>query len=137
MSTTTIDFYVNQQYNSSVESYNVIGTIPGQDPSKTIILSSLMDSWWNQGVADSAIGMGMMLSIAKYFKDNDITPKYNLKFIAFGGEEYGYLGAGSYQSRHESENIVGVIDLNQLGFTQSDPPLTMDLCTNKLTLKYV
>ncbi|MCX6665409.1 MAG: M28 family peptidase, partial [Euryarchaeota archaeon] len=137
MATTTIDFYVNQNYNESVESYNVIGTIPGEDTTKTFIVSSLMDSWWNQGTADSAIGMGMMLAIAKYFKDNDITPKYNLKFIAFGGEEYGYLGAQSYQSRHSSETIVGVIDLNQLGFTQDDPPLTMDLCTNKFTLKYI
>ncbi|MFH1101186.1 MAG: M28 family peptidase [Methanobacteriota archaeon] len=137
MSTTTIDFYVNQYYNESVESYNVIGTIPGHDNSRTIIVSSLMDSWWNPGVADSAIGCGLMLSVAKFFKDNNIVPKYKLKFIAFGGEEYGYLGAKSYQSRHENENIVGVIDLNQLGFTQNDPPLTMDLCANKLLFKYV
>ncbi|MCX6666610.1 MAG: M28 family peptidase, partial [Euryarchaeota archaeon] len=129
--------YINQQYNESVESYNVIGTIPGEDTSKTFIISSLYDSWWDQGTADSAIGMGMLLAIAKYFKDNDITPKYNLKFIAFGGEEYGYLGAYSYQSRHSSETIAGVVDLNQIGFTQNDPPLKMNLCSNKFLLKYM
>jgi Zn-dependent M28 family amino/carboxypeptidase len=35
--------------------------------------------------------------LAKFYKhletDYGIIPKYNLKFIAFGGEEYGYLGA--------------------------------------------
>jgi hypothetical protein len=139
MENTTIDFYINQSYNESVESYNVIGTIPGQDTSKTVVISSLYDCWWNQGTADSAIGMGMVLAMAKYYKDLQsnygITPKYNLKFIAFGGEEYGFLGAASYESRHADEDIVSVIDLNQLGFTQTDPKLTFNIATNFPLLK--
>jgi hypothetical protein len=119
-----------------VESYNVIGEIEGKDPSKTVIISSLYDSWWTQGTADSAISIGMLLTMAKYYKElktnYDITPENNIKFIAFGGEEFGYLGAKHYESAHSDEDIVAVIDLNQLGFTQTDPRLTMDLCTNKI-----
>ena len=127
----TVDFWLNQSYNESVESDNVIGTIYGADTSKTIIVSSLYDCWWDQGTTDSAIGMSIVLGIAKYFKENNILPRYNLKFIAFGGEEYGFIGAESYEARHRDEEIVNVIDLNQLGFEErSDQRLNFTIYAN-------
>jgi len=128
-----IDFNLKQQLNTSVVSYDVIGQLNGTDPSKTVIIDCLYDSWWCQGTADSAIGMAMVLGIAKYFKEHNITPKYNIKFIAFGGEEHGFAaGSNYYESAHPSENIPYVIDLNQLGFRQDDPKLTLDIIGNKL-----
>ena len=128
-----IDFKLKQQLNTSVVSYDVIGQLNGTDPSKTVIIDCLYDSWWCQGTADSAIGMAMVLAIAKYFKEHDITPKYNIKFIAFGGEEHGFCaGSNYYESAHPSENIPYVIDLNQLGYRQDDPKLTLDIIGNKL-----
>jgi len=128
----TIDFYINQRYNDSVESYNVIGQLNGTDSSKTVIVDCLYDSWWCQGTADAAIGMAMVLGVAKYFVDNDIRPKYNLKFIGFGGEEYGMRGAISYEYIHKTENVIYVIDLNQICFTQEEPRLTLNIICNKL-----
>ena len=131
----TISFWLEQEINISIHSYNVIGQINGTDPSKTIILCSLYDCWWNQGTADSAIGMSIVLAIAKYMKelcDQGIKPKYTVKFIAFGGEEAGFNGAYSYEARHSDEDIVAVLDLNQLGFTQPDPALTFNIFTNDL-----
>ena len=131
----TIDYYLNQSYNESVLSYNVIGQLNGTDPSKTVIVCSLYDSWWCQGTADSAMGMSIVLGIAKYFHDHNITPKYNIKFIAFGGEEYGYRGAKYYEAAHRydgSETVTTVIDLNQLCFTQEKPRLTFNIISNKL-----
>lgn len=130
--TCTVDFYVNQSFNTSVISYNVIGQINGTDQSKTVIISSLYDSMWCQGTADSAIGMSIVLGIAKYFKDYDVTPKYNVKFIAFGGEEYGMIGAKYYEAAHKNESIWLVVDINQVGFHQLDPRLTLHIITNKL-----
>ncbi len=125
-----ISFWINQSWTENVESYNVIGQINGTDPTKTVIIGCLYDCWWNQGTADSAIGMGMVLAIAKYFKDNNITPKYNLKFIGFAGEEQGLRGAYYYESKHSTENVITVIDLNQVGFSQVGPPLTLELIIN-------
>jgi hypothetical protein len=85
----TVDFFINQTYNESVISYSVIGQLNGTDPTKTVIVGCLYDSWWTQGTADSAIGMAMVLAVAKYFIENSITPDYTIKFIAFGGEEVG------------------------------------------------
>jgi len=130
----TISFWIDQRY-SSMESYNVIGQINGTDRNKTVLLTTLYDSWWNQGTADSAIGTGIVISIARFFKEHGITPKYTLKFIAFGGEELGALGAYYYNDTYLNENITTVIDLNQLGFRErSDQRLTFHIVTNNETL---
>jgi hypothetical protein len=130
---TRVDFYINQEFNDSIICYNVIGQLNGTDPSKTVIVDCLYDSWWCQGTADSAIGMAMVLGIAKYFIDNEITPKYNIKFIGFGGEEVGCRGAKYYEAAHKDENIIYMIDLNQLGFKTPGYKLTLCLYINKLS----
>jgi hypothetical protein len=133
-----VDLSLTQHLNTSVISYNVIGEIPGRDPTKSVIVSCLYDGWWNQAAGDAAIGMAMVLGIAKYFVQAGITPQFTLKFIAFGGEEYDVLGAKYYVAMHKNESIVALIDLNQLGFTQDTPRLTLDFVANKgLFLKKV
>ena len=133
-----IDFYINQSWNDSIISYNVIGLLNGTNADETVIVGCLYDCWWNQGTADSAIGMAMVFGIAKYFHDYNITPKCNVKFIGFSGEEYGALGAKYYDATHPDENITTVIDLNQLGFDQPDPVnnprLTLNFVSNSLSL---
>ncbi|MCK4365693.1 MAG: M20/M25/M40 family metallo-hydrolase [Thermoplasmatales archaeon] len=132
---TTVDFFINQTYNESVISYNVIGQLNGTDPSKTVIVDCLYDSWWTQGTADAAIGMAMVLAVAKYFVENNITPDYTIKFIGFGGEEVGLRGARYYEETHDDEDILYVVDLNQICFWQDDDEinLTLNLICNKLS----
>lgn len=129
----TIDFNLSQRYNTSVISYNVIGELEGLNKDKIIIISCLYDSWWCQGTADSAIGMGIVLAIAKYFNEFNIKPNYTIKFIAFSGEEYGFRGSEYYEDIHKNENIVAVIDLNQVGFTQEKPRLSLNIVSNRLS----
>lgn len=128
----SVDFHINQTLNKSAISYNVIGQLNGTDPSKTVIVDCLYDSWWTQGTADAAIGMAMVLGVAKYFKDHNITPKYNIKFIGFGGEEVGIKGARYYAAAHPDEDILYVVDLNQICFWQDGPELTLNVVCNKL-----
>ena len=49
-----------------------------------------------EGSCDSAIGMSIVLAIANYSRELErlgISPKYDMKFIGFGGEEAGVRGA--------------------------------------------
>jgi hypothetical protein len=126
----TVDFYSKQMYNESVICYNVIGQLNGTDPSKTVLVDCLYDSVWCQGTGDSAIGMAVVMGIAKYFTDNNITPKYNINFIGFGGEEAGCRGARYYEVTHKDEKIIYVIDFNQIGFEQRYPRQTLNLICN-------
>jgi len=126
----TVDFYLNQRLNLSVDSYNIIGQLNGTDRTKTVIVCCLYDSWWCQGTGDSAIGMAIVMGVAKYYMEHHLIPKYTMKFIGFGGEEYGMCGSRYYQATHRRENIIYVIDLNQLGFTQVYPRLTLEIAAN-------
>ncbi|HWR63047.1 MAG TPA: PKD domain-containing protein, partial [Candidatus Thermoplasmatota archaeon] len=131
----TINFTIDQYWDDSVESYNVVGQINGTNSNRNIIIDCLYDSVWCQGTSDSAIGCGMVLSLAEKMKDLErlgIHPKYNVRFILFGGEETGALGA-KYYAHNEDHDIDSVIDLNQLGFDQRDPevPLIMNVASNK------
>ena len=132
-----IDFYMNQQWNESVDSYNVIGQINGTNSNETVVVSCLYDCLWNQGTADSAIGMAIVLGIAKYMKEQNITPKCNVRFIGFCGEEYGLRGAYYYEALHRDENISMVIDLNQLGFNWTKTRLTLAIYTNNESLNSI
>ena len=123
--------YLDQRYNKSVVSYNVVGTLEGEDPSKIFVLCGLYDSWWCQGTADSAIGVGIVMGVAKYYAERNIKPKYTMKFILFSGEELNIRGAYYYEAIHKDENIEYIIDLNQVGFTQSEPRQTLDIVGNK------
>jgi uncharacterized protein YfbU (UPF0304 family) len=141
----SFDFYINQSNNDNVESYNVIGQINGTNPNKTIIICSLYDSVWSQGSSDSAVGVGIVLALAKYMKELEenynIKPKQNIKFILFGGEEYGLRGPYHYDAVHIKENICTVIDFNQLAMKQpnpgKDPQLILHLITSKLRFPFI
>ncbi|HVQ01398.1 MAG TPA: PKD domain-containing protein [Candidatus Thermoplasmatota archaeon] len=125
-----IDYTLNQKWNESIQSSNVIGQINGTNHNKNILIGCLYDGVYNQASADSSVGIGIMLAIAKYFKENDITPMYNLRFVAFSGEEAGAHGAYSYAKQHEFDSIPIVIDLNQFAFIQTDPPMALWVIVN-------
>ncbi len=55
-----------------------------------------------RGANDNASGIAMLLSLAKYYKENP--PKYSIMFIAFGGEEIGLLGS-QYFVKHPLHSI--------------------------------
>jgi len=133
----TIDFSIDQTFQRNTKSYNVFGEIPGEDTSKTILVDCLYDGRWDEATADSAIGMGIVLAVAKTMKyladpPYNIKPKYNVKFVAFGGEEAGFRGAFYYDAAYPDEKIIYVIDLNQVGFTERYEPLTFNIIMNNL-----
>jgi len=48
-------------------------------------------------------------------------------------EEHGFVaGAKYYENLHKDEKIRYMIDLNQLGFWQDDPKLTLNIISNKI-----
>ena len=124
---TTISGYINQRFVREkhapdwipgVNAFNVEGRIKGNDSSKTVIISNRFDGWWGECPGDSGAGAGIVLAIAKYFKDNDIFPKYNLVFLETTGEDYGFRGATHYRDSHPNENFILWIGTDQLAFNQ-------------------
>jgi hypothetical protein len=129
----TVDGFLFQEYRQQtsttpgVISHNVVAyrNITNSPNNAITVLSNRMDGWWGETPGDSGVGGAILLGIAKYFKDNNITPKYNLAFLFTTGEEYGMRGAQHYVDSHprgtgqNEYNFVQWIGFDQLGFNHT------------------
>ena len=110
---------------SQVESPNVVGVLPGNDPTlKTeyVALSAHLDhlgvgepingdSIYN-GAMDDASGVASLLEIARTLHDSGTKLKRSLVFVVVTGEEKGLLGSW-YFANHPSVPAEGIVaDLN-------------------------
>lgn len=109
-----IDYYdVESEFIADFKVRNIIGKIQGENSDTAIVITAHYDHLGMVGNAhfpganDNASGTAFLLSLAKYFSQNQ--PKYDLVFIAFGAEEAGILGA-----YHFVENPM--IDLSKIKF---------------------
>lgn len=102
-------------HHTDLESVNVIAEKPAKNKladTKEVLLTAHMDSVVGApGANDNASGVGLMLELARVFKGYN-TDK-DLKFIAFGSEERGLLGARYYVDQlpqAEREGIEAVFN---------------------------
>ncbi len=82
------------------ESANIIGVLH-PELGNEIIISAHWDSFDGCGASDNASGVGVMLELAEYFLSR--RPGCTIRFISFGAEELGCLGAKAYAIRHKNE----------------------------------
>lgn len=109
--TISIDVQLIKNYTSR----NVFAYLPAKKKSKkTVVYTAHYDHLGRMGAEtyfpganDNASGTAMLLSMAKYFKENPVD--YNILFIAFAGEEAGLLG-----SKHFVEHPL--VKLNKISF---------------------
>lgn len=124
--------YIDANYFGEVESFNLIGEIPGKEKADEVVLvSGHIDTWYNtQGAMDD--GGGMMIS----YKALDVLNKLNLqakrtlRAILWTSEEFGLIGVQQYFKDHKHElnkfKIVMESDLGTfeplgLSFTNMNP----------------
>ncbi|MCO4814832.1 MAG: M20/M25/M40 family metallo-hydrolase [Flavobacteriales bacterium] len=100
-----IEFDIEAKLIKGYRSQNVIGYLPAKKKcAKTVMFTAHYDhlgrmgaDTYFPGANDNASGSAMLLTMAKYFKENP--SDYNVMFVAFAGEEAGLLG-----SKHFVEN---------------------------------
>lgn len=104
----TASFSIKQRMRT-IESQNVLATLPGADPAlrdENVIFSAHWDHLGvgepkdgdriYNGAADNASGIATMLEIARKMKGLDPAPKRTVLFIALTAEEQGLLGSEYY-----------------------------------------
>jgi hypothetical protein len=79
---------------------NLIARIPGQDPSRAVILGAHIDSPNNPGAMDDGSGAAILLEIARVLDSAHIQPPTDLYLAWFGSEELGLLGSAHFVSTH-------------------------------------
>ncbi|HWR64181.1 MAG TPA: LamG-like jellyroll fold domain-containing protein [Candidatus Thermoplasmatota archaeon] len=116
----TLNYEFTQRKNPAVVSYNVYCDIQGKNTNKWLLMSGgHYDGWYGQMTCDDAVGVGQMIGILKYLNDNEITPRYNTRFIFHSGEENVDRGSISHVYNMSNREVLSkakyIINLDQLG----------------------
>ena len=98
-------------------------------PDRVVILGAHYDTVpGSPGADDNASAIAVLLEVARNIQM--ISLGSTLKLIAFGLEEYGYVGSLHYveRARREGEEIRGMLSLEMVGFTgpRQDYPSYLD-----------
>ena len=118
-----LDVSIEARLLKEYETQNVIAFIPAESKKAPFLvftahydhLGRMGENTYFPGANDNASGTAMLITMAKYFKENP--SEYNILFIAFGGEEVGLLGS-KYFVEHpllKLKKIKFLINLDIMG----------------------
>ena len=114
------------------ESTNVVGILPGSDPelkNEYVVVTAHLDHLGRgaavngdvvyNGAHDNAVGVGVLLEIARALHASGTRPRRSIAFVAVTAEEKGLLGSDFFAHQAESREQKLVANLNV------DMPLTL------------
>jgi len=120
---------------------NVIGMIPGEDTTKSIVIGAHYDhlgirngNIYN-GADDNASGVAGMLALARYWSEMSGKPPLNLIFAAWTAEEKGILGSSWFVENRITGKKQVLLNLNFDMISRSAPEDTVRNILSVGTLK--
>src|SRR5579862_741375 len=94
----------NQIYSDSLMGFNVIGEIPGSDPtlkSQLVMLGGHLDSWHSgTGATDNGAGCIATMEAVRILAALHLKLRRTIRIALWGGEEQGLLGSFAYVKNH-------------------------------------
>jgi Zn-dependent M28 family amino/carboxypeptidase len=103
---------------------NIVGTCPGARLQEEVLVVAHYDTKpGTPGADDNASAVAAMLEAARLLSSRRW--QRTLTFVGFTLEEYGYQGSRRFarQAKRERRQIVGVLDLEMVGFTSQSQRL--------------
>ena len=94
----------NKFYDDDLNSFNIIGEIPGADKAKAdeiVMIGGHFDSWHaGTGATDNGAGSAVMLEAIRILKTSGLKMKRTVRIGLWTGEEEGLLGSRAYVKEH-------------------------------------
>ena len=94
----------NKFYDDDLNSFNIIGEIPGSDKAKAdelVMLGAHFDSWHSStGATDNGAGSAVMLEAMRVLKATGVKLRRTVRIGLWTGEEQGLLGSRAYVKQH-------------------------------------
>ncbi len=94
----------NKFYEDDLNSFNIIGEIPGSEKSKAdevVMIGAHFDSWHaGTGATDNGAGSGVMLEAMRILKATGVKLRRTVRIGLWIGEEQGLLGSRAYVKQH-------------------------------------
>jgi len=91
-----------------IVSHNIIGEITGSErPDEIVITGGHIDAWdTGVGAMDDGMGVAITMQAAAMIAALPERPARTIRYVAFGAEELGLLGAKAYAAAHADEDHV-------------------------------
>lgn len=107
-----VRFTLASQSMGPLTAANVMAEIRGRElPEEIVLIGAHLDSWdLGTGAVDDGAGVGIVLATAQLLKSLPTPPRRTIRFVLFGAEEIGLVGARAYAEAHADElarHIVG------------------------------
>jgi carboxypeptidase Q len=94
----------NKFWDDDLDSFNIIGEIPGSDKAKAdevVMLGGHFDSWQSgTGATDNGAGSAVMLEAIRILKTTGAKMRRTVRIGLWTGEEQGLLGSRAYIKQH-------------------------------------
>jgi hypothetical protein len=92
----------NKFYDQDLNSFNVVGEIPGTDRAdELVMLGAHFDSWHTgTGATDNAAGSAVMMEAMRILKATGLKMRRTVRIGLWTGEEEGLLGSRAYVTQH-------------------------------------
>jgi hypothetical protein len=91
-------------HTADTSGYNVVGEIPGTDPTigdEVVLLGAHIDSWHSAtGAADNADAVAELIEAMRLLTASGVKPRRTIRAAIWGGEEQGLLGSKAYAQQH-------------------------------------
>jgi carboxypeptidase Q len=92
----------NKFYDADLNSFNVVGELPGTDKAdEVVMIGAHFDSWHTgTGATDNAAGSAIMMEAMRLLKTTGVKLRRTVRIGLWGGEEEGLLGSKEYVKAH-------------------------------------
>ncbi len=92
----------NRFHDDELNSFNVVGEIPGADKAdELVMLGAHFDSWHTgTGATDNAAGVAVMMEAMRILKATGLKMRRTVRIGLWTAEEQGYLGSRAYVTEH-------------------------------------
>lgn len=102
-----------QNHYSTKMSKHLIWEIEGEIKDEYIIIGGHYDGHdLAQGATDNAGSIAILLEITQLMKEQNIKPKYSIRFMAFGVEEFGVVGSTIYTDNTDLSDVKFMINVD-------------------------
>jgi hypothetical protein len=104
---------------------NLVARIPGEDPSRAVILGAHIDSANTPGAGDNGLNCAVLLELARVLDEGAVQPPVDIYLVWFGSHELGLYGSQHFVNTHQELLDRTLAAFLMDGFTADQPGPTI------------
>jgi hypothetical protein len=99
----------NRFYDDTLDVYNVVAELPGQDKAdEVVLLGAHFDSWHGgTGATDNAASSAVVMEAMRILRATGLPLRRTVRMVLWTGEEQGLLGSRAYVRQHFGDRASG------------------------------